>query len=144
MSDILTKIKTLVSEENCDVALYPDITDYHLCNVQIYDPENKGCGTCIFYSWQSEYEILKTVADTIKDIKDHPRKPVSRDYAETRYLAFSIKHGFFWNIILIDRRHPAVLFFARALSKRRVEDKLYNWCLYMKMNEVIEYEGKSF
>lgn len=34
--------------------------------------------------------------------------------------------------------------FARALSKRRVEDKLYNWCLCMKMNEVIEYEGKSF
>ena len=62
----------------------------------------------------------------------------------TDYLAFSIKRGVFWHIVLINRRHLTVLFFARALSKRRVEDKLYNWCLCMKMNEVIEYEGKSF
>lgn len=60
------------------------------------------------------------------------------------YSAFSIKRGIFWYIVLINRRMSTVLFFVRALSKRRVEDKLYNWCLCMKMNEVIEYEGKSF
>lgn len=62
----------------------------------------------------------------------------------SNYLAFSIKRGIFWYIVLINRRMSTVLFFARALSKRRVEDKLYNWCLCMKINEVIEYEGKSF
>lgn len=62
----------------------------------------------------------------------------------SNYLAFSIKCGIFWYIVLINRRMSTVLFFARALSKRRVEDKLYNWCLCTKMNEVIEYEGKSF
>ena len=60
------------------------------------------------------------------------------------YLAFSIKRGIFWHIVLINRRMSTVLFFARDLTKRRVEDKLYNWCLCMKMNEVIEYEGKNF
>lgn len=69
---------------------------------------------------------------------------IGQDYVESDYLAFSVKHGIFWHIVLINRRHPTVLFFARALSKRRVEEKLYNWCLCMKMNEVIEYEGKSF
>mgnify|MGYP004655115689 CR=1 FL=1 len=39
----------------------------------------------------------------------------------TDYLAFSIKRGIFWHIVLINRRHPTVLFFAWALSKRRVE-----------------------
>mgnify|MGYP003545067488 FL=1 len=60
------------------------------------------------------------------------------------YSAFAIKGGILWHTVLMNRKHPTVLFFARALSKRRVEDKLYNWCLCMKMNEVIEYEGKSF
>ena len=68
----------------------------------------------------------------------------SLEYFGVDYLAFSIKRGIFWHIVLINRRMSTVLFFARALSKRRVEDKLYNWCLCTKMNEVIEYEGKSF
>lgn len=71
-------------------------------------------------------------------------RSIGQDYVESDYLAFSIKRGIFWHIVLINRRVSTVLFFARALSKRRVEDKLYNWCLCMKMNEVIEYEGKSF
>lgn len=94
------------------------------------------------------------VGDLMTELKDqlsivYPRIKESIDYFKsirktTDYLAFSIKRGIFWHIVLINRRHPTVLFFARALSKRRVEDKLYNWCLCMKMNEVIEYEGKSF
>lgn len=119
---------------------------------------DSACYTCCFNgdsdmpSWFRNKEGATDMAKDLTielhiDIDERCKESI--DYFKsirktTDYLAFSIKRGIFWYIVLINCRMSTVLFFTRALSKRRVEDKLYNWCLCMKMNEVIEYEGKSF